>query len=151
MSKEQITIKVPTKHTRVGIAVFVFKDGKFLMMKRKGSHGDGTWSVPGGHLDYGESFADTARREVLEELGVEIDDIRFGAVTNDYFKKENKHYVTIWLLSRLKSGEPVILEPEKCTEMGWFDFDSLPRPLFLPWEELLRSEFWEGVKKFLCK
>lgn len=36
---------------RVGIGVFVFKDGKFLMAQRKNAHGDGTWSVPGGHLE----------------------------------------------------------------------------------------------------
>ena len=84
-------------NVRVGIAVFIFKDGQFLMMQRQGSHGTGTWSVPGGHLEFGESFEDTARREVLEETGVEITNIRFGGVTNDVFESDGKHYVTIWL------------------------------------------------------
>ncbi|MDO8336304.1 MAG: NUDIX domain-containing protein, partial [Candidatus Saccharibacteria bacterium] len=84
---------------RVGIGIFIFKDGKFLMGHRQGSHGAGTWALPGGHLDFGESFEQTALREVAEENGLEIKDIKFGAVTNDIFEKEGKHYVTIWMTS----------------------------------------------------
>jgi 8-oxo-dGTP diphosphatase len=51
---------------KVGIGVFIFKDGKFLMGCRKGTHGAGTWSVPGGHLEFGESFEECAEREALE-------------------------------------------------------------------------------------
>lgn len=51
-----------TKITRVGIGVFVCKNGKFLMGRRKGSHGDGDWSIPGGHLEFGETFEQTAAR-----------------------------------------------------------------------------------------
>jgi 8-oxo-dGTP diphosphatase len=126
--------------------VFIFKDGKFLMGKRIGSHGEGSWSVPGGHLEFGESFADTAKREVQEETGLTIRNIRFGAVTNDYFRKEDKHYVTIWMLSDYDSGTATILEPDKYIDQEWFDFDTLPSPLFLPWEQLLKSEFIENIK-----
>lgn len=116
------------------------------MGKRVGSHGEGSWSVPGGHLEFGESFADTAAREVLEETGLRIKNIRFGAVTNDYFRDDDKHYVTIWMLSDYESGEAVILEPDKYIDQAWFDFDTLPAPLFLPWEQLLKSEFIETIK-----
>lgn len=131
---------------RIGVGVFVFKEGKFLMGKRIGSLGEGNWSIPGGHLEFSESFEDTARREVLEETGLAIRNICFGAVTNDFFQKENKHYVTIWMLSDYESGTPTILEPEKYIEQDWFDFDTLPTPLFLPWRQLLKSEFIENIK-----
>jgi len=133
---------------RVGIGVFVFKEGKFLMGKRKGSHGEGTWSVPGGHLEFGESFEDTASREVLEETGVQIENVHFGAVTNDHFYDDDRHYVTVWMLSDHKKGEPSILEPDKFTDQGWFDFDNLPQPLFLPWNQLLSSHFLEDIKRY---
>ena len=97
------------KIVRTGIGVFIFKDGKFLMGQRRNSHGDGTWSIPGGHLEFGETFEDAAKREVLEETGLKIKNIRFGAVTNDYFKKENKHYVTVWVLSDWESGEAYVV------------------------------------------
>lgn len=133
-------------NVRVGIAVFVFKDNKFLMIKRCGSHGAGSWSIPGGHLEYGESFENTAIREVREETNLEIKNLRFGAVTNDFFEEEKKHYVTIWILADYEKGEAKIMEPEKCTEQKWLTFDTLPSPLFLPWKQLLKSNFINKIK-----
>lgn len=133
-------------NVRVGIGVFIFKDGTFLMMQRKGSHGQGTWSVPGGHLEFGESFEDTARREVEEETGLNIKNVRFGGITNDHFSDENKHYVTIWILSDWASGEAQNREPEKCTGIEWRTFADLPTPLFLPWKQLLESEFYTAIQ-----
>ncbi len=134
-------------HVRVGIGVFIFKDGKFLIQKRKGSHGEGTWALPGGHLEFGESFEDTARREVMEETGIEIKNIRFGAITNDHFVDENKHYVTIWMLSDWALGKVKNLEPEKCTAQIWCTFNDLPNPLFLTWNQLFESEFIKDIKE----
>lgn len=137
------------RNTRVGIAVFIFKDGKFLMQQRYGSHGAGTWSTPGGHLEYGESFEETARREVREETGLEITNIRFGALTNDNFKNEDKHHVTIWMLSDWKSGVERIMESDKCLKQEWHTFNDLPSPLFSPcWENLLKSEFIQNIKRY---
>jgi 8-oxo-dGTP diphosphatase len=138
-------------NVRVGVGVFIFKDGKFLLLKRQGSHGAGTWSVPGGHLEFGESFEDTAHREIEEETNLEIKNLRFAAVTNDHFVDESKHYVTIWLLSDWKTGKEFIKEPNKCTEMVWFTFSDLPDPLFLPWNQLLKSEFIKSIKTELTK
>lgn len=131
---------------RVGIGVFVIRDGKFLMGRRKGSHGSGTWSIPGGHMEFGESFEQTAKREVMEETGLVIENVRFGAVTNDVFKDDNKHYVTVWVLSDALAGEPSITEPDKFIDQEWTDIDNLPEPLFLSWHSLLASEFIDGIK-----
>lgn len=134
---------------RIGIGVFIFRKGKFLMGQRKNAHGDGTWSVPGGHLEYGETFEQTAVREAKEETNIDIKNVRFGAVTNDFFERENKHYVTIWMLSDYASGEGKIVEPDKFVGMDWFDFDNLPSPLFLPWNQLLTSQFIQQIKDSL--
>lgn len=139
-------LAIEPQHARVGVAVFVFKDGKVLMQQRQGSHGAGTWSTPGGHLEFGESFEDTAIREVKEETNLNITNIRFGAVTNDIFTKENKHYVTIWMLSDWQSGELKNMEPNKCTEQRWCTFEDLPEPLFLAWNQLFETEFYNTIK-----
>ena len=131
---------------RVGVGIFVYKDGAFAMLQRQGAHGEGTWSVPGGHLEYGESFEDTAIREVKEETGLDITNVRFGAVTNDFFESENKHYVTIWMVSDWKAGELSIMEPDKCSNVAWRTFETLPSPLFLPWEQLLHSQFIDEIR-----
>lgn len=137
------------KSVRVGIAVFVFKEGTFLMQRRAGSHGAGSWSVPGGHLEFGESFEDTARREVKEETDLEIKNIRFGAITNDHFADEGKHYVTIWMLSNWSGGIERITEPDKCTAQAWHTFADLPQPLFHSWNQLVPSEFLAQIKREL--
>ena len=135
----------------VGLGVFVFKNGKFLIGHRKGSHGTGTWAIPGGHHEFGDSFEDTVHNELAEENGVTVKNIRFGAITNDIFYEENKHYVTVWMTSEWESGTPKILEPHKCLEWRWVDFDSLPEPLFLTWQQLLKSEFVDEIKEKLEK
>jgi len=136
-----------SQQVRVGIGVFVFKDGKFLMQQRQGSHGAGTWSVPGGHLEFNESFEDTARREVMEETSLSIKNIRFGAVTNDIFPEDGKHYVTVWILSDYAGGTEKIMEPAKCADMQWCTFESMPEPLTSWWDRLLGSEFIGSIKK----
>ena len=136
-----------TKEARVGIGVFVLKNGKFLMALRKGSHGENNWSLPGGHLEFGETFEETAKREVLEETGLAVTNVRFGAVTNDFFKDDNKHYVSVWVVSDFESGVEQATEPEKYTDLRWVDFETLPTPLFQPWQALLTSEFMESLRK----
>lgn len=134
---------------RVGMGVFVLKDGKFLMQQRQGAHGEGTWALPGGHIEFGESFEDTARREVMEETGLEIKNIRFGGLTNDFFKDSNKHYITVWMLSDWASGQECINEPEKCAAQSWYSFDDLPSPLFLSWQQLSETTFMDAIKEEL--
>jgi 8-oxo-dGTP diphosphatase len=131
---------------KVGVGVFIFKNGKFLMILRKGLHGGGTWSVPGGHVEFGETFEETAAREVEEETGLKIKNLRFGAVTTTMFPEENRQSVTIWMVSDYDRGEPMIIEPDKCEEMEWRDFSNLPRPLFAPWDQLLNSKFIDDIK-----
>lgn len=133
---------------RVGVCTFVRRNGKFLMMRRRGSHGADTWGPPGGHLEFGESFEAASVREVDEETGMRIRNIRFGAALNDIFP-DGKHYVTIWMLADWAAGEPFIREPAKCTAMEWCSFDELPAPLFFPWQQLLGSPFVESIRQQL--
>jgi 8-oxo-dGTP diphosphatase len=72
---------------------------------------------------------------------VKIRNIRFATITNDIFEKENLHYITIIMLADHVSGEPKLLEPDKFTEWGWFSWNSMPQPLFLPIRNLLKSGF----------
>lgn len=57
----------------------------------------GTWALPGGHLEFGESFEICAEREVLEETGLKITDVHFLTAVNSVMEDENKHYVTIFM------------------------------------------------------
>ncbi|MEK6927646.1 MAG: NUDIX hydrolase [Nanoarchaeota archaeon] len=126
---------------KVGVGVIIVKNNNVLLLNRKGAHGVGTWSFPGGHLEFGESEEDCARRETLEEVGVKIKNIKSVAYTNDIFESEGKHYITLFVSAEIESGTPKICEPEKCSEMNWFSIDNLPSPLFLPIQNLLNKGF----------
>ncbi len=128
-----------TQIPQVGTAIIIIKDNQVLLMKRKGPHGNGTWSTPGGHLDFGETLEGCAAREAKEEVGVDVVDIRFRAVTNDIFDETGKHYVTVWL-EGTPAGEPFIAAEREVEEIGWFDWDALPQPLFLPLENLVKEK-----------
>jgi len=123
---------------QVGTAIIITKDDKVLLMKRKGPHGQGTWSTPGGHLDPGETVEGCAAREAKEEVGLDVTDIRFRCVTNDVFEAEGKHYITIWMDGK-STGEPRIASEEEAEEIGWYAWDALPSPLFLPLENLVKE------------
>jgi 8-oxo-dGTP diphosphatase len=129
------------RRPKIGVGVIVARDGKVLMQKRRNAHGDGTWSFPGGHLEYGESPEECAARETQEEFGVEISGPTPVAFTNDVFAAEDRHYVTLFVQAKLESGEPKIMEPDKTSEIGWFAWDGMPQPLFLPIVNLLKQGF----------
>jgi 8-oxo-dGTP diphosphatase len=118
------------ERVRVGVGVMVFKDGKILLHVRKGSHGDGEWSFPGGHLEYRESLADCVRRECMEEAGIRVKNIRFSYVVNDFQRYAPKHYLHVGFLADWYDGEPKVMEPDKADNWGWYAWDSLPEPLF---------------------
>ncbi|EKG10293.1 hypothetical protein MPH_12573 [Macrophomina phaseolina MS6] len=119
---------LPEKVPRVGVGVFILNDkGHFIVGQRKGSHGSGTWALPGGHLEFGETFETCAARETLEETGLETSDVRFLTATNNIMTDDNAHYVTIFMTAKISGEkvEPELLEPEKCEEWRWISWDEL--------------------------
>lgn len=125
----------------VGVAVIIWRGGKAIFYKRRGSHGENMWSVPGGHLEFGESWEECAKREALEEIGVTLKNIRYLATTNDIFESDNKHYISIWVEADLDQGEPRSMEPDKVVDVQWHSIQALPSPLFEPcWTNLKKSK-----------
>jgi len=136
-----------TKKMGCGFGVMILRDNKVLLGQRhvdpeKASsllNGAGTWTMPGGKLDFGESFEEGARREVLEETGIEIpiSDLRVISVSNDIVPQA--HFVTIGLLAVGCTSEPAVLEPDEITTWQWFDLNNLPEPLFSPSKKLIQN------------
>jgi 8-oxo-dGTP diphosphatase len=125
----------------IGVGVCLIKDGKVLLGKRLNAHGNGNWSFPGGHLEMNETWENCAAREVLEETGIKIINPMFVGVTNDIFRKEKKHFITIFMKADYESGKLKVMEPEKCSVWKWFNWEDLPQPLFLPIKNLIKKGF----------
>jgi 8-oxo-dGTP diphosphatase len=120
------------KRPKVGIGIIIVNsDGEILVGKRTGSHAQ-YYSIPGGHLELGETFEEAAVKEVKEETSLTIIDPKVFCVTNNIetFNKEGKHYISVSLLVNKFEGEPKALEPEKCREWFWIDPKELPEPHF---------------------
>ena len=120
--------------------MLVYRGDEVLLVRRHGSHGAGTWSPPGGYLDFGEDPAECAVREAREETDLEVAPPRFAGVTNDLFAADGKHFVTLWFETQHLGGEARAAAPRELTEVGWFARSELPTPLFLPFEHFLAGQ-----------
>lgn len=138
-------MKTEKKKVRVGFGVMLLKDRKILLGKRHEDpkkadsdlHYEGTWTMPGGSLEFGESFEQGAKREVKEETGMTLKDAKVICVNND--KNEYAHFVTIGILSKNFSGTPKVMEPDEITEWKWFASHELPKKIYPPSKKVLEN------------
>ena len=79
--------------------------------------------------------------EVLEEIGLIVNDVKEVAFTNNIFEKYQKHYVTLFVMAEQWSGQPAVMEPNKCRSWSWFEWSNLPSPLFVPIQNLKAQSF----------
>lgn len=128
--------------TKIGCNCIVEKDGKILLGLRKNCYLSGTYGLPGGHLEHGESLIDGARRELREEAGIEATDIEFASINDQPKDPLGKHYIHVTFLVRGYTGEPHLTDDDRTEKWEWFSLDALPEKLFPPHIPVL-----EGYKK----
>lgn len=129
---------------KVGLGVVITRNNCVLIGKRIGAHGSGTWSIPGGHVEFGESWEECAHREVQEETGLTIQQVQFLGVTDDFDIGEDKHYVTIFMKAECEHDEPNICEPDKYIDLHWCRWEDIPSPRFSPLQKLMQ----QGIHPF---
>lgn len=116
----------------VGVGGMIFNaEGKVFLAQRgeKATNERGCWEFPGGKVDFGERLQATLIREFEEEFGMVIEIERLLDVHDHILEDEGQHWVSPTYIGRHVSGEPCIMEPEKCSGIGWFNLDELPSPL----------------------
>jgi 8-oxo-dGTP diphosphatase len=128
------------QQVRVGVAAVVADGARVLVLRRAGAHGAGTWGLPGGHQEFGESPEETAVREVAEETGLTVAATARLGFTDDPMPDVDRHYVTLFLACTRTAGAARILEPDRATELAWMTVDELrarDRELFAPLRRFL--------------
>lgn len=104
-------------------------DGKVLLCKRLKAPEAGHWNIVGGKVDHGEISAEAARREAEEESGLKIGAVDFLCLSEEIIPADAQHWVSLIYVTRDFTGEPWLTEPDKLSEIGWFDPADPPQPL----------------------
>jgi mutator protein MutT len=117
----------------VGVgAVIVNEQGKIFLAKRGplAKNERGLWEFPGGSVEFGERLADALRREIREEYGMQIEVGPLLDVVDHILPDEGQHWVSpTYICKPALDSQPRILEPGKCTAIGWFAPGNAPQEL----------------------
>ncbi|MEU6986540.1 NUDIX hydrolase [Streptomyces sp. NPDC046324] len=128
----------PTAQASLGVGVVVTdEDGRVLL----GLHPGGAWELPGGKVDPGESIEAAAVRELAEEttLVAGVTDVEIIGILLDSLTSTELTRLTAVAVVRAFSGTPAVAEPDKIRSWEWTALDDLPRPLFTPSAQALRT------------
>ncbi|NTV36774.1 MAG: NUDIX domain-containing protein [Anaerolineaceae bacterium] len=112
----------------VGVGAIIIRDSRLFLSQRGplAKNERGLWEFPGGSVEFGETLAAALQREMREEYGIEIRVGELLDVADHILPDEGQHWVSPTYLCELTAGEPEILEPGKCSQIGWFMPDEVP-------------------------
>ncbi len=127
------------QHIKIGCEVFIKQGNSILLGKRKNCYGEGTWALPGGHLELGEMLIEAAQREIKEELGIEVTDLKLLTIAENI--TDENHYLHCSFLAEEYVGEIQCMEPDLCYEWRFFPLTDLPQPFFKPHEKIVKTYF----------
>ncbi|MBI3485675.1 NUDIX domain-containing protein [Candidatus Daviesbacteria bacterium] len=138
----------------VGVGAAIIKNGKILITKRgkKSKNEIGKWEIPGGSVEFGETFREALIREVKEALDIKIEVVELLGICDHIILGEKQHWVSPTYLCKIKKGKPKIKEPEKCEEIGWFSLEEaskLPLSIVTLFDiKALQKKFPKGLSNF---
>jgi ADP-ribose pyrophosphatase YjhB (NUDIX family) len=113
------------------------RDAQILFLHRKKSPEPGTWALPGGKIDFGETPVAALIRELHEELGIAATIGALVGVTSFVDKPSGIHWISPIYLVSAWEGVPDIQEPHKHAALDWFAPSALPHPLMTPTREAM--------------
>ncbi len=124
----------------VGCGAFIINEKEQLLLQQRNKEPEkGCWCIPGGKVEWMETFEDAVKREVKEECDVEITVEKLLGVCDHIVKNEKQHWVSPSFLCRIIEGEPKIMEPSKHVDMKWFDLNNLPQKITITTQHAIKS------------
>lgn len=134
----------------IGVGVMVIQDDKILLGLRnpdkiKASselQGQGTWTMPGGKVEFMETLIDAAKRELKEETNLDATELDILCISDDM--TDTAHYVTVGFIVKEYIGEVKAMEPDTILEWKWFELDKLPDNLYEPSAQCIKK-YQQGI------
>lgn len=139
-------MRVGKDFTGVGTGVLIFNNENKILLGLRSSdpekadselEGEGTWTLPGGKLDFLESPIECAKRETKEETDIDVKNLKLISVSDDKIPKA--HFITLGFLCKEFEGEPKTMEPDEITKWEWFEINSLPERIFSPSKKIIKN------------
>ncbi len=131
-------MKIGRDYIGVGVGAFILNENNELLLQKRAVPAEqGYWCIPGGRLEMFEVLKDAVIRETKEETDLDIEVIKLIGVCDHIIKDENAHWVAMSYLCKIKSGIPKIMEPNKASDMKWFDLNNLPDKLTITTKKAL--------------
>ena len=139
-------MRIGKDYIGVGVGAFIINDrNELLLQKRAVPAEKGYWCIPGGRLEMFETLEHAVVREAKEETDLDIKIIRLMGICDHIIKNENAHWVATSYLCKIEKGIPEIMEPEKASDMKWFNLNELPEKLTITTKKAL--EDYKKIKK----
>ena len=141
------------QYPRAGVGVMVIRNNKVLLGLRHSDpekadselHGEGTWSMPGGKVDWHQTIEESARRELLEETSLMAKRLKLISVTDEIV--HDNHFVTNGFICTDFEGDARVMEPDEIVEWRWFSLSDLPEKVFPPYVKIIKNFFANEIYK----
>lgn len=147
--EENLLICKPNKHSYYinprpcNSAILQNKKGEMLLAKRKYPPKKDYWDLPGGFINLAETAEESARREIKEELGINVKILKYIGSFYDFYPYKDFNYATIsFVFSSLLEDEK-IQPKDDVSEVRWFQQDEIP------FNKLAFESLKEAIRKFL--
>ena len=124
----------------VGVGAFIVNDNNELLLQKRAVPAEKDhWCIPGGRLEMFETLEHAVIRETKEETDLDVKVIKLMGICYHIIQEDNAHLVAMSYLCKIESGIPKIMEPDKASDMKWFNLNDLPEKLTITTKKALEN------------
>ena len=119
-------------HIRIRIGILIVSDGKVLLIEHI-KNGRSYWLIPGGGLEYGETIANCAKREMKEETNLDVSISRFLFSSESIAPDGSRHILNMFFLGKIDGDSPMkVGDEERLKSLAFIPIDDLDKIEFHP-------------------